>query len=96
MEFKNDDLGVTFALPDKITVRQHLEYKSRLGAAPGGFLLRYWEAAKTLIQEWQCEFIKLDDDIDQITDQRAADALSWAGLRVSRYLDELKALPKNS
>ena len=97
MEFKNEQLGASFKLPERITVRQQLAYYSEAALAFGDeFLVRLWKGARTLIQDWQCEGVPLDIDIETDTNPKAASVMIWAAMRVKNYMDSLDELPKNS
>ena len=53
IEKKNERLGVSFQLPDRVTVRQQLAYYSGAGLAVGDELFeRYWQGAKAIITDW--------------------------------------------
>lgn len=101
MEYKNDRLGVAFTLPDKITVRQQLQYDSTRDG-PALFDLqtsmyeRLWNAAKTLIQDWQCETVSLDTDLGDAASSKAARVIEWAGRAVFSHMLKLDTPEKNS
>lgn len=61
-------------------------------------LIRNWEAAKQLIETWQCD--RLPDltkiDLDKLTDPTDCTILLWAGNQVWTFMNELDDLPKNS
>lgn len=96
MEYKNEDLGVSFTLPDKLTVRKQMEYFSSAGLAHGKQLFeRYWQGATAIIENWQCDVMKLDVNLDEATDPKVAQIIIWSGLRVREYIDSLNDLPKN-
>jgi len=87
-----------FDLPDKITVRQQLAY---FGAAistqdNADWLLRYWNGARQIILNWQCEIMpNLDFDPDDVTDPQVTNIIIWAALQVKQHMDALEELPKN-
>lgn len=97
MEYKNEQAGVSFSVPDKITVRQQMAYHSRAAlAADQELFIQLWLAARTVIQDWKCETVPLDIDIDTATDPQATLVLMWAGSRVSEYINKLETIAKNS
>lgn len=87
----------SFDLPDNISVRQQLTYFGAAATLPGtkDMFLRYWDGAKQLIQNWQCEFIKLDADLDGVTDPKITQIIVWAALEVKNRMDSLEDIPKN-
>lgn len=99
MEFTNEKPKCNFALPDKPTVRQMLEYFSAsAGVEQSKFLERNWEGAKALIipASWKCEVMpELDADLGNLTDPTAADVIIWAGMQVREYMNDLERIPKN-
>lgn len=98
MEFINTDFGVSFSLPERVTVRQQLGYISEAGLARGRDLFeRYWYGARNLVQNWQCELIPdpMILDLDKATDPKIAMIVTWVGIEVKGYMDRLDTLPKN-
>lgn len=96
MEFKNDDLKVQFTIPDKLTIRQRLQYDgTAYGNSTEDYLVRLWEAAKKIITDWQAPF-PVDVDLDAEADSDAGTAVEWVGRAVFSRMFELKELPKNS
>lgn len=95
MKYTDESLGVSFVVPDKITVRKQLEYKGALLGREKGFYVRLWDAAKTVVESWECSELKLDTDIDSITSKRAADIVEFVGIKVSNHMGDLETLPKN-
>jgi hypothetical protein len=95
MEYKNENLGVSFSLPETVTVRQQLAYYSEAALAFGDDLFpRLWAGAKTLIQNWQCEDVPLDTDLDASSNPKAAPVMIWAGMRVRDFIDGLEKVEK--
>ena len=96
MEYKNEQLGASFTVPDRITVRQQLGYYSEAALATGDELFtRLWLGARTLIQDWQCEGVPLETDIETDTNPKAASVMIWAAMRVKEHIDRLESVPKN-
>lgn len=96
MEFSNDK--VKFTIPDRPTVRQQMRW---FGAVSGGdkneTYIRYWEAAKTLVQTWESETIPdYKIDIDTEANPTQTHNLIWAGLQVLEFMNNLEDIPKNS
>ena len=97
MEYKNESLGVSFSVPDTVTVRQQLAYYSEAAMAFGEDLFpRLWAGARTLIRDWQCEAVPLNVDIDADTNPKAGPVMIWASLRVKEHVDKLGNVEKNS
>jgi hypothetical protein len=96
MEFKNDDLKVSFTIPDKITIRQRLQYDSvAYGNSAVNMLERLWQAAIIIVQDWQAP-IPVDIDLDMAGEDGAAAVVEWVGRAVFSRMYEMKELPKNS
>ena len=99
MEFTKEKPDCTFALPDKITVRQQLAYFSASSSVDQAqFLERSWEGAKAIIipQSWKCAIMPdMNANLDDLTDPAVADVILWAGMRVREHMNGLEALPKN-
>lgn len=96
IEKKNESLGASFQIPDRVTVRMQLAYFSEAALARGEELfVRLWEAAKAIIAEWKCEGIPLDVDLDEATDPRATEVILWASTEVKAHMDSLERVPKN-
>lgn len=98
MEFKNEKLGASFSLPDKITVRMQLTYISRAALAQGTqFFEKCWEAAAEIMNDWKCEALpdprKLD--LDEVADPKVTETVIWAGMAVKEVMDNLDRIPKN-
>lgn len=96
MEFKRNDC--TFTIPDRPTVRQQLAWFSAAGGRdPNDVYDRYWEGAKQLIQEWQCEAISdFKISLDEISNPTQTNIILWAGIEVWRFMNKLEDIPKNS
>jgi len=79
---ESKELQARFSLPDRLTVRQRMEYSAAVlyNQDKNGIMVALWEAAKLLITDWQCD-VPLDVDLDSIADPRTADVLMWAGMQ---------------
>lgn len=97
MEYKSDAFGVSFSVPDKVTVRQQLAYFSEAGRANGKeFIERLWLGARAVILDWTCPALPdLNTDLDSVTDPKTTQAIVWAALEVKRHMDNLEQIPKN-
>jgi hypothetical protein len=99
MEYKDAALGVSFTIPDKLTVRQQMQYDGAIGE---GYLNglsmyeRFWQAARLIIQDWQCDYIALDADLDKLDDRQAAQVVEFAGRAAFSHVIALERTPKNS
>jgi len=94
-EFERDDCK--FSIPARPTVRQQMGYFSATAGARGAQMLdRYWEGAKTLIQDWRSEKIKeYKLDTEKMDNPEQAELIIWASIRVKEYMDNLENIPKN-
>jgi hypothetical protein len=98
MEYTNESLGVAFELPDKITVRQQLRFRSAIAFANGPAMYeRFWAGAVELVTEWKSEDwpdIKAID-LDAADDVRLADLVQYVGDVTGAHMVELRSAPKN-
>lgn len=98
--FENTELGVSFDLPDKITVGDQLRYKGRIyiyGASTEDIYVRYWAGARGIVQNWQCEvFPDQMADIEKVENPDMADVLFWVGNVVAGHMATLGSVEKNS
>lgn len=97
MDLKNEQLGVSFTIPTRPTVRQQLEYLSEAGNARGREMwLRYWAGAVMLITNWVCEALPDPNvDLDSITDTKQTGIIMWAAIEVYRHMNSLDTIPKD-
>lgn len=97
-EYKSEVLGVSFSVPDEVSVAKQLNFRSQLfGIGQERRLEQFWIAAMPLIEDWQCE--KLPDpealDLEMATDPDLADICHYVGSVVAGHLAALGAVPKN-
>lgn len=85
-----------FSIPAHPTVKQQLEYYSRLSETIGEPIhLRMWACAQALIRDWECEVLPNPKaNLDSITDPNAAMVIMWCGNAVLNHMNNLEALPK--
>ena len=96
MEFKRENPSARFSVPDKITVRQQLQYFSEARSADRPVFERLWVGASLLITDWECEIMPdYKISLDDISDPNVTDVLIWAGLAVMRHIDSLDNISKN-
>jgi hypothetical protein len=94
-EFTNEPLNCSFKVPDRPTVRQQLAWYSQLRSGESR-LDNYWEAAKAILQDWQCPALPdYKTDLDSLTDPTQTSIIIWAGSQVLVYMQGLEDLPKN-
>jgi hypothetical protein len=93
MQFKNEKCS--FTIPDRPTVRQQLAYFSA-GSGHSETLVRYWEGAKALMQDWQSEILPDSSvSLDELSDPAQTSVIIWAGLEVLKHMNALEEVPKN-
>lgn len=96
-EFKDKERGVRFTLPEKINVRDQLRYFDALASDDVSDLERYWMAAVSIIQDWECE--KLPDidkaDLEKIYDLDVTGIVIWTGTTVLNHMNRTEGTPKN-
>lgn len=97
MLYTNEELGCSFELPERVTVRQQLTYITDLNAHEGEpGVIQMWEAGRKLIQDWRCEVMPDPAaSLDELFDMKAARVVTWAGLTVMRHMQGLDNVPKN-
>ena len=95
-ELKNETLGVRLTVPDKIDVRHQLAFYGCLRTDPAEMFEASWEAAKTMILEWECaDFPDRNENLGEIVDPKVARIVIWVGGEVSRYISRLEAPSPN-
>lgn len=97
--FTDDALGLSFELPDKLTVRQRLRFKSAvLMSGAGDVYTRAWEGALTILGKWECETVPDPHalDVDADTRPEAAAVVEFVANAVTQHLNELSDVPKNA
>ena len=96
--FEDAELGVSFDIPDRFTVREQLAFRGRMSELVGesGFV-RYWHAAQGVIQNWQSADVPdmAGLDLDAIDSSRIADVVAWTANTVAGHMNSLEAAPKN-
>ena len=97
MDFKRENPACSFTVPDKVTVRMQLNYFSMASLKPSPDLWeKLWEAAKTIITDWQCElFPDFKTSLDDMTDPQITSTIVWAAIEVKKHIDALEIVPKN-
>lgn len=98
MRYEREDGSASFELPDEMTVRQQLAFRGKLSeAAEGGVFVRYWNAAPSIMTNWQCALIPdpaaLDLDMDG--DAQTVDIVAWVGNTIAGHMAALETPPKN-
>lgn len=100
MDFENKDLGVSFTIPEPVTVRAQLaydEHKNGLGYSKDAMMFdRLWNAARAIVKDWKCEAVKLDTDIDKVTDPKVTAVIEWVSLAVFTFMLGVSSVSKNS
>lgn len=94
---KYETEGCSFTIPDELTVRQQLRYSSvQAFATTREKLILMWEAAKTIIDDWECESIPDYEafDLDASTDTDHTRIIGWAGLKAWTHMQMLGEIPK--
>jgi len=97
-EFNHPELEARFTLPDEPTIRLLLLYDGAIARGLGSEMFsRLWDAAKLVIDEWECESVTLDVNIDEAGDHATIEIIEWAGLATFSWREAMKAerLPKN-
>lgn len=92
--------GVSFELPEKVTVQQSLQYWGVFSTAIHNsqmMFLDMWAVIVSLglIQNWTCEFFELETPLDQVEDPRVSGLVMEVCNIVYQHMEGLKVLEKN-
>jgi len=97
--YENEELDVAFDVADRISVRQQVAFRGRLGEpTDGGVYWRYWHAAPLLVTNWQSAVIPdmAAFDPDAADDPRAADIVIWVADTLAVHLRRRETPDPNS
>lgn len=97
MKFENEKLGCSFEVPDRPNVRQQLGWFSEMSETVNQTQFeRYWEAGKTLIENWQCDVLPDPSvSLDEMTNPIQTQVVIWAGLQIVGHMNRLEDIEKN-
>lgn len=96
--FENEGLGVSFELPEKMTVRQQIAVRARVwdrnSDEPAA--LRFWFGMLPMIENWQCDDYPdpFQIDIDEETDVTVTQIITWASNQMAGYFYDKGMVPK--
>lgn len=96
--YTNDKLGLSFAVPDSVTVKKQLQFKSAISASEKVDVYeQFWKGAIVVMQDWQCALLPDPAalDLEKETNPRVADIVVWAGNQVAAHMFSLEDVPKN-
>jgi len=99
MDFKNDELGCSFSVSDRPTVRQQLAYVGGVmrSQADDEHILNNWKRALPLITGWKCDAMPdTEIDLETVTDPKITHIVLWAGTQVYVHMSDLERVPPNS
>lgn len=94
---KYETEGCSFTIPDTLTVRQQLRYSGTVILYDvHDNLIRLWDGAKMLIEDWECEVIPDYEalDIEKETDPEIARIVAQVGLFAWGHMESLKGIEK--
>ena len=97
-EYSNDDFGVSFSIPDKLTIRQQLRFRSESAFSSNADKLeRFWFGAQELIQDWECERIPNPREVDLATetDPKIVDVINYVASVTAGHMMRLGYIEKN-
>ena len=97
-EYESENLGVKFSIPDELTIKDQLSFRSALWLSQDGErFARFWAGAQHLIDEWECELIpdRAALDLQTETNPAIADIVNYVGTRTAGHLAMIGAVPKN-
>lgn len=95
--YEHETLGVAFDVADRFTVRQQLAFRGAIAEARGeSAYVRYWQAAQTVMENWQCDLVPDPAalDLDAADDVRLANIVQWTANSVAGHMAELDTPPK--
>lgn len=97
-EYENKEFGVSFRLPERISVGKQLDFREAVFLSPGGIYQSYWAGAQTIIEDWQCDLIPdmAALDIDEVYDKRITNIVNWVANTVAGHMDALEDVAPNS
>lgn len=94
------ELGASFQLPEKITVRMHLRFWAGWRHAeeiPDFVVIKRWETIVGLgfLTEWKCDYFPDPKvGLDEVDDPKIADLIVRVVASVYQYMLELRAIEK--
>jgi hypothetical protein len=93
---ENSSLGVSFQLPDKITVSKRLAYLNKMVGE--SMFEKLWNAGLTLITDWKCTAYPDPKAIDlaESEDMALSEIVIWTSGRVAEKMNDLVHVPKAS
>jgi len=96
MKYEEPELGVSFTIPDKLTVGVQLEYHSiRDFYEPEEKWLKTWEASKVIVEDWKCGLLP---DMEKLninqTDPRITKIVRWTAGEAAAHMAGLESVPK--
>lgn len=99
MHYIHEESGTSFDVADRMTVREQLAFRSRLGETAGeSGIVRYWLVGQSVLTNWQSELIPDPAvlDLDATDDRRVADAVAWTANTIAVHILNLEIPAKNS
>jgi hypothetical protein len=97
MNYENEALGVSFSLPDELTIRQQLELRTRVFQDESDDAYsRWWAGILPLIEDWQCEDIPDPAalDLDAPGTWQEGHIVQWVSNMAAGYVTDLGTVPK--
>ena len=97
MEYRDDELGTHFELPDKPTVRQFLAFDSAVELNRSlSMYERLWIGVVAVAQGWESQHVSLEDGLNTAPSATAIEVIKWAGLVAYSHFQGVREVPKNS
>lgn len=96
VDFKNDELGVSFSVPTELTVNDQLRFYGVTGGSTSAdTFLSLWEGVKMLAVNWECKALpKLKSDLSEAVDPSITRIVIWAGSQLMGHISRLGQPPK--
>jgi hypothetical protein len=97
MDYESESLGVSFSLPDRLTVREQLAYRERAFMTGDSVFERIWLGAVPLIKNWKCDHIPDPAAVDLATETSAkvARVVAYVANVAAEHVASLDDVPKN-
>lgn len=98
-EFKNEEVGIRFTIPERPTVKQQLIYTGACTSLmEEEWFIKRWNGAKSLIVDWECDALSdyKSIDLEKETNPKIAEIISWVSLQTMIFMSQLEDVPKNS
>jgi len=99
IEFREDSLGVSFKVPETMSVREQLRYIRAVTAVnkdDNEDYIRFWEGMKPFIEDWECEVMPdYKKSIDEMYSLDQVNVIIWSGTIFRLHVNKIGNAEKN-